>query len=439
MRRVVQSLNHWSHIIFFVAVLLSQWGGLAAFAAPPLPWSEFRGPNQNGHARQDSSIPLRWSESTQVTWKTALPHSGWSSPVIEKDVLWMTSATAEGNDFYVIGVHAATGKIVGEKHLFHCDDPEVLGNSVNGYASPTPAIANGRLYVHFGSYGTACIDTATQKVLWKREDLECRHYRGPGSSAMLFEDLLILTFDGVDQQYVIALDTATGDTVWRMDRTTKWNDLGEDGLPFKEGDLRKAFSTPVMAQVNGKPLILSVGGRSVFGYEPRTGKEIWSMATPGFTPSIRPVLHKDLALVSLGYGTHEFRAIRLDGTGDVSDSHVAWRFSMKQQKPDTSSPIVVDGLLYLLTDRGMLSCLDADTGEVIWSERIGGNYVASSIYAQGHIYFFSTQGKTTVIEPGRSFKVLATNELDAGLMASPAVFDNALFLRTKTHLYRIEE
>lgn len=438
MRRALQtSLTIQFNLFFLMIILLS--GSSLAYADSPVPWSEFRGPEANGHADAKTTIPLKWSETENVTWKTSIPLSGWSSPVIEKDVLWMTTASEEGHDFYVLGVSADSGEIVYNESVFHVDNPEPLGNSVNGYASPTSAIRDGRLYVHFGTYGTACIDTATRKVMWKREDLHCSHFRGPGSSVMLFEDLLILTFDGIDVQYVIALDTATGDTVWRRDRSRQWDDLDEEGKPYRNGDMRKAYSTPVIAQVNGKPLLLSVGAAATYGYDPRTGEEIWSTSSKGFSACIRPIFHNDLAIFGLGYGTDEFRALRLDGVGEVSDTHVAWRINDKRLVPSTPSPVVVDGLLYLLTDRGTLTCLDAENGDVIWSEHIGGSYIASLIVVQGRIYCFSKNGKTTVIDPGRSFTVLATSELEEGLMASPAVFDNALYLRTKTQLYRIEE
>jgi outer membrane protein assembly factor BamB len=421
--------------IICLGIALTPW----AIAASPTPWPEFRGPLQNGYAAVNSHIPLTWSETENVVWKTAIPYSGWSSPVIEQDVLWMTSATPEGTAFYAIGVDAASGEIVYNEQLFTCEAPEDLGNTVNGYASPTSAIGDGRLYVHFGIYGTACIDTQTKQVLWKREDLECRHYRGPGSSVVLYKELVILTFDGVDQQYVIALDSKTGKTVWRRDRSTKWDDFDENGQPKREGDMRKAFSTPILAEVNGEPLLISVGGCSIFGYDPNTGKEIWAMATPGFTPSIRPVLYKNLTFAALGYGTREFRALRFDGQGALGEDHVAWKLTTKAEVPDTASPVVVDGLIYVLSDRGMMTCLDAETGEVIWSERIGGNYMASTLYANGYIYCFSKQGTVTVLKPGRTFTVVNTIEMDEGFMASPAVHGNALYLRTTSFLYRIEE
>ncbi|MCF6286180.1 MAG: PQQ-like beta-propeller repeat protein, partial [Candidatus Hydrogenedentes bacterium] len=332
---------------------------------------------------------------------------------------------------------ANTGAVLHNKKLFHSDNPEPLGNAVNCYASPSPVIEEGRVYVHFGSYGTACLDTATGEEIWRREDLPCQHYRGPGSSPILFEDSLILTFDGIDQQYVTPLDKKTGETRWRTDRTRKWDDFDADGNPKRGGDLRKAFSTPLIVEQDGKPLMLSVGSSASYGYDPRTGKEIWKVEQVGFTPSTRPVWDGERLFTATGYGRKELWAIRTDGQGDVSATHVAWERA-ENDIPDTPSPILVDGLLYTVSNRGQLVCLVPATGEEIWKGRIGGNYLASPIYADGLIYYFNSQGGSHIIKAGRVFEEVAKNDLDEGLMASPAVAGKALILRTKTHVYRIE-
>ena len=219
-------------------------------------WPEFRGPSSNGYVAAESSkeatkLPLTWSESENVRWKTPIPGLGWSTPVVMGGQIWLTTATEDGHDFSILCVDAATGKVVHNKKLFHCDSPEPLGNNVNCYAAPSPAIEPGRFYAHFGSYGTACVDTATGNVLWQRDDLKCRHYRGPSSSVVLFDNLVILTFDGVDLQYTVALDKQTGKNVWKTDRDVKWNDQdvtgkgAEEAKRMLDGDHRKAHSTPV--------------------------------------------------------------------------------------------------------------------------------------------------------------------------------------------------
>ncbi len=412
----------------------------SATAGPGVDWPEFRGPHANGHVTDSGvtlGLPLTWSETENVVWKTEIPLQGWSTPAIAEGKIWLTTATPDGHDFYVICVDAETGRITFNEKLFHSDNPEPLGNNVNSYASPSPVIEPGRVYVHFGSYGTACIDTATNAIVWQRDDLPCRHYRGPGSSPILFEDLLILTFDGADLQYLAALDKKTGKTVWKTDRTTEWHDLDAEGKPQREGDFRKAFSTPIVVESGGKLQMITLGSSAAYAYDPRTGKEIWKTHNDDYTPAARPIFNDGLVYITSGRRHNTMWAMRVDGEGDVTDSHLAWTFAGKEV-PEEPSPIVVDGLLYMTSNDGILTCLDAATGAQVWSQRIGGNYEASPIFADGRIYFFSTQGKSTVIKPGRTLEVLATNKLDTGMMASPAVMGKALILRTKTHLYRIE-
>ncbi|MHC4503479.1 MAG: outer membrane protein assembly factor BamB family protein [Planctomycetota bacterium] len=398
-------------------------------------WPMFRGPQGNGFVSA-ARLPLRWSETENVRWKTAVPHLGWSTPVVLDEQVWATSATKNGRDYYAFCVDAKSGRIVHRKHLFHCDRPEPLSNAVNCYASPSPAIEPGRVYVNFGSYGTACLDTATGGVVWKRTDLPCRHYRGPGSSIILYRDFLILTFDGVDVQYLTALDKRTGKTVWKTERDIEWDDLDANGRPEREGDFRKGFTTPLVIDVGGKEQLISPASTATLAYEPRTGREIWRVRNEGHTPAVSPVFGSGLVFAATGHRWVELFAIRPDGTGDVTDSHVAWRLKSRDV-PTTPSPIVVDGLLFILSNRGTLSCLEARSGKPVWRERVGRNYLASPIHDGERIYLCSTLGRTTVVRAGRNYQKLAENKLDAGFMASPAVVGDSLILRTKTHLYRI--
>ncbi len=407
-------------------------------ATESLDWPAFRGTVGNGLAPEGCSPPVTWSEAENIAWKTAIPLEGHSSPVIAEGKVWLTSANKEGNDFFAIALDQASGEIVCNQQLFHCDEPEPLGNAVNGYASPSVAAELGRVYVHFGRYGTACLNSDTYEVIWKREDLKCRHYRGPGSSPVLFENLLILTFDGIDAQFVVALDKASGDTVWRTDRTTEFMDYDENGKLIMEGDRRKSFSTPLVVDVDGRPILVSPASSAGYGYDARTGEAIWHLTLTGHTTSTSPVFGHGLVYFATGYGGTELLALKPDGKGDVTDTHVAWRYA-GPDVPNMPSPLLVDDLLYIISNKSDVNCLDAASGEVIWNERIGGNFMASPVYAGGKIYFTSSQGKTTVIKHGRTFEELAVNELDEGTLATPAFAGNAIFLRTTTHLYRIED
>lgn len=407
---------------------------------PQAGWPEFRGPWGNGHVTVPGNtvgLALQWSETENVTWKTEIPFQGWSTPVVLGGQVWLTTATTDGHDFYVLCVDAETGQIRFNEKLFHSDNPEPLGNNVNSYASPSPVIEPGRVYVHFGSYGTACLDTASNTVVWERQDLPCRHYRGPGSSPILFEDLLILSFDGADVQYITALDKKTGKTVWKTDRSTEWHDLDAEGKPKREGDFRKAFSTPLVVDYGGKFQMITLGSSAAFAYDPRTGQEIWKTHNDDYTPAARPVFGNGLVYITTGRRGASLWAVRVDGQGDVTDSHVAWKFTGREV-PEEPSPLFLDDLIYMPSNNSIVTCLEAATGTQVWSQRTGGNFEASPIYADGRLYFFNTQGKATVLKPGRVCEILATSTLDSGMMASPAVAGRALFLRTKTHLYRIE-
>jgi outer membrane protein assembly factor BamB len=323
--------------------------------------------------------------------------------------------------------------------LFHSDNPEPLGNaaSMNCYATPSPVIEPGRVYVHFGSFGTACLDTRTGQALWKRDDLPCRHYRGPSSSLVRFENLVIITMDGANLQYVAALDKTSGKTVWKTDRSAVWNDENVPGQLARDGDLRKAHSTPLIVTAGGKPLMIGAGAKAAYGYDPGTGKELWKVHHNDYSAAPLPVFENGVAYITPGSTGRELWAVKTDGHGDVTDTAVLWKFDGRVGK--YASPVLVDGLLYTAAEETFLTCIDAATGQRVWMDQIRGKYAASPVFADGRLYFFNQQGLTTVIKPGRTFEVLATNTLADGFMASPAISGKAFILRTKKNLYRVEE
>jgi outer membrane protein assembly factor BamB len=398
-------------------------------------WPQFRGPEGIGVAGS-ANLPVTWSESTNIGWKTPIHGRGWSSPIVVDSQIWLTTATPDGKELSVLSVALADGKIVRDQKIFAVEAPQEQ-HPFNSYASPSPVGEPGRVYVTFGSPGTAAIDARTGTVLWERRDLQCNHYRGAGSSPILFGNLLIMHFDGIDVQYVVALDKNTGKTVWKTPRSIDFKDLGPDGKPIAEGDFRKAFSTPLIVDVEGRPLLISLGGKAMYAYEPMTGKEVWRLEDRStHTAATRPVAGHGLIFYPTGWEQTKLMAIKPEGRGVLTAANVAWQFT--RGIPNKPSILLVDDLIFMVNDVGIASCIEAKTGTLVWQQRVGGTFSASPLAAAGRVYLFDEDGKTTVLAAGREFKVLAENLLDNGFMASPAVVGNALILRTSLDLYRIE-
>jgi outer membrane protein assembly factor BamB len=385
-------------------------------------WTQFRGPNGSGLSGA-RDLPTHWSETEGVRWKVAIHDKGWSSPVIWGDQIWMTTARADGKEMFAVCVNRKTGRVVHDVKVFTEEMPAFC-HPFNSYASPTPVVEEGRAYVHFGSHGTACLDTATGKVVWERRDLPCNHFRGPGSSPIVYGELLILTFDGFDFQYLAALDKSTGKTVWKKDRGTKY--------PLTDGDFKKAYSTPSILEVEGKPQLVSPSAEATVAYDPATGQELWRVVHGGMNEATRPLFGHGLIYLTTGHTT-QLWAVRQGGHGDISDGGVAWK--LRRNAPSRPSPLLVGDLLFMVSDIGIASCLEAKSGKQLWQERLDGHFSASPVCGGGHLYVPDEEGKTYVLAASPSFKVVAVNRLDAGCMASPAVAGDALFLRTKTHLY----
>ncbi|MBP6784611.1 MAG: PQQ-binding-like beta-propeller repeat protein [Verrucomicrobiales bacterium] len=401
-------------------------------------WPSFRGPSEQGLTGEGTKLPVKFSETENVVWKTEVAGKAWSSPVIWGDKIWLTNADEAGTTLSVVAVDKNTGRILHDKVVRRVAEPQFC-HKFNSYGSPSPVIEEGRVYVTFGSPWVGCLDSGTGEVLWERTDQVCNHFRGAGSSPFLYGNLLILHYDGSDFQYVMAFDKITGKTVWKTDRSTDFADIdAATGKPEAEGDWRKAYSTPrVLDTGNGRIELISLGSKALFGYEPETGKELWKVeAKKMHSAGCTPALGHGLIFAPMGSGG-ELYAVKPGGSGIVTDSHIAWKYT--RVVPKRPSVLVLGDLLFMIDDGGVAACLEAKTGTEIWRDRVGGNYSSSPVHADGKIWFFDEDGKSTVIEAGREFKILAENHLDAGTMASPAVSGNALFVRTKTHLYRIEE
>ena len=401
-------------------------------------WNQFRGPRGDGTSTE-TGLPVKFSEgSPAIVWKTPIPGRAWSSPVIWGRQIWVTNAPEIQNttkekpkldkplELSAVCIDLDTGKIIHDIKLFDVDTPQFTHSS-NGYGSPTPYVEEGRVYIHFGTYGTACLDTTTGKKIWERTDLHCDHFRGPGSSPVVYDGLLYLTFDGYDVQFITALNKLTGKTVWRKDRDI---DFGTT-----DGDAKKAYSTPAVIDVEGRKLLVSPFAAATIAYDPKTGDPIWTVRHGGMNAAGRPLFGNGLLYINSADGPNPLIAVPATGHGDITKD-IVWRSN--KSVPKRPSQLLVGDLLFMMNDSGVASCLEAKTSKEIWTTRITGDFWASPLYADGLIYCFSQSGQIPVFKASREFEQVADNKLDDGFVASPAVAGKSLVLRSKSHLYRIE-
>jgi outer membrane protein assembly factor BamB len=388
-------------------------------------WFQFRGPEGQGHS--DAKPVTEWDAKKNVTWRKELPGLGWSSPVVAGGKVFLTTAVPQsGYSLRAIRLNAKTGSIEWDKEVFKepADAPKI--HSKNSHASPTPVVADGLVYVHFGHLGTACLKAADGSIVWTTQELAYKPVHGNGGSPVVVGDLLVFSIDGTDKQAVVALDKATGKVKWQTPRN---NTTGAN--PF-------SFSTPLLIRANDRDQLISAGSGVVMALDPKSGTELWRVSYgSGYSVVPRPVFANGLVYVCTGYNTPTLVAIRPDGTGDVTQTHVA--FTVKKNVPHNPSPLVVGDALYMVSDAGVLSCLDAKTGAERWTERVEKAYSSSPLYANGLIYLLSETGTTTVFKPGDSYEEVAKNKLNEKTQASFGVDGNAILLRTEKALYRIEK
>jgi outer membrane protein assembly factor BamB len=402
-------------------------GSLSCGAALADDWPGFRGPTGQGISGL-SGLPVEWDKAANVMWKQPIPGEGWSSPIVAEGRIYLTASVpvpqSEKKDRSLVALclDSATGKVLWEKEVFLQDGKSPRPHPKNSHASPTPLIDHGRLYVHFGHHGTACLDLEGN-IIWRNTDLKYAPVHGNGGSPILVNDTIVFSCDGGEKRFVVALDCETGKKRWLTERTV-------------ETKQRFSFSTPLLITVNGQQQIISSGSNVVSALDAQTGQEIWQVKYKGYSVIPRPVYGHGLVFISTGFDSPGLIAVRPDGKGDVTKTHVAW--TIRKGAPLTPSPLLVGDELYLISDSGIASCLDAKTGKVHWQERIEGNYSASPVYADGRIYYQNETGTGTVLRAEKKFEVLARkNRLEARTLASYAVADGSIFIRTDHDLYRI--
>ncbi|MEP3478109.1 MAG: PQQ-binding-like beta-propeller repeat protein [Fuerstiella sp.] len=392
-------------------------------------WTEFRGSAGQGHAQQIKPA-VSWSESENITWKVELPGMGWSSPIVADGHIYVTAAVPGSKSslsLRTMKLKAASGQVVWDNEVFEIDDLEgVQHHKKNSHASPTPIIRDGRIYVHFGTHGTACLDESG-KILWKNSDLVYSPMHGGGGSPALTGNRLVICCDGSDKRFVVGLDCETGQEVWRTQR---------EFSPSRGF----SFSTPMVIDIDGAPAAVCPGSGGVFAYQVETGEQLWRVNyNQGYSVIPRPVVGHGLIYVCSGFGDGQLLAIDPNGTGDITDDNVRWK--VKKGVPKSPSVILVDESIYMVDDAGIATSVNALTGDVQWQKRLKGKYSASPVYAGGHIYFQSETGQTTVVKPGDSLEIVETNQLGDGktrTFASFAFDGDAILLRSETALYRIE-
>lgn len=393
-------------------------------------WPQFRGPTQQGIS-EAKGLPLEWGPEKNVAWKAPVPGKGWSSPIVADGKIFLTTAVPDGDkskpdlSLRALCYDSKSGQTIWDREVFRHSGSNVPGgHSKNSQASPTPVYAAGKVYVHFGHLGTARLNAIDGTIDWVNSELRYSPVHGNGGSPVLFEHKLIFAIDGADRQEVVALAADSGNVNWRTPRNTK-------------SDKQFSFCTPLLWQNNGTTELITQGSNVVMSHDTSTGTELWRVAFKGYSVVPRPVAANGMLFMSTGYDNGKVLALKPKGTGDITSSAIAWQAA--KNAPYNPSMICVDGLLYAVSDAGIASCWDAQTGEVIWSERVPEKYTSSLLYAEGRLYLQSEEGTGTVLKAGRTFETLATNKLGERTLASYALDGSALIIRTEKNLYRIEK
>lgn len=396
-------------------------------------WTHFRGSNLNAIST-GNGYPSLWNDSTNIAWKVPESGKGWSSPLVLGEQVWYTTADQESREMRVICVDLENGNKIYDQLVFQ---PEKLYriHAINSYATPTSALETGFVFVHFGRYGTACLNSVSGEPVWKRNDLQCEHIQGPGSSLLIYKEMLIVHLEGTDHQQILALDKRSGETIWSVDRPAE---LYDPMAPIG----KKAYVTPLIIKVNGRDLLISNGSAVCIAYDPQTGKEVWRIAQGEDSTISMPVEGEGLVFFYTSFVTGEdgkkyaeLFAVDPDGTGDIGKTHIRWR--MKAPILQLSTPVYVNGLLYTVDAKGVFYSLDAKTGDILWSEKLKGKFHSSPIFADGLIYISSTRGETFVYRAGPEPELLAKNRLVGEIWATPAFTGEAILMRTSDYLYKI--
>lgn len=378
------------------------------------------------------NIATTWNESKNIKWKTEIQGKGWSTPVITGDQIWITTATEDGKKMYAVCLNKESGKILHNIQVLE-NEKVKWKNEMNTYATPSPVAADGYVYAEFGPYGTVCIEAKSGMIIWKRTDVSAENIpHGPASSPIIFKNLIILHHDAADSHKITALNRKTGATVWQVNRPPEFY----EGL---QEAWRKSHTSPIIISVNGKDQLISVGSQLCQVFDPETGKEIWRVTYGGGDSTVSsPLFWNGIVYINTGLRPTELWAVRHDGKGDVTATNIIWK--CKENVPGISTPVITNGLIFMVNEKGLLSCLDAKTGQLIWKKKLQGNYNFNTapVTLEDKIYLTNMDGVTTVIKADKKFQVVAENKLEGKFIARPLFSENSLIMRSDTHIYRIE-
>lgn len=385
-------------------------------------WPQFRGPNSDGHAK-GVHTPMEWSDTQNVAWKIPIPGLGWSSPVVSNGKVFLTTAVPRdhGLSLRALALDAATGAILWDREVLTVDEAPTI-HVKNSHASPTPLVAGDAVFVHFGTVGMARLATADGTIEWLTKELVYSPVHGSGGSPVLQDGKLVVVCDGSSTPYVAAIDAETGKIAWKTPRSV-------------EARISHSFVTPALAMVDGQTQVIAPGPNHLAAYDLHSGAERWRVLAPGWSVVPQPAIGHGLVICNHDYDHPELLAVKLGGTGDITDTNIVWR--LKRGAPSTPSPLLVGSELYLVSDKGIASCVNVLTGEQHWMERFSGNYSASPIYANDCILFLDEDGLATWVRPGKTLEVCGKNEVPGRTLATPAFVDNAMYLRTDSSLYKI--
>ena len=420
-------------ILFFIVPVLIISGNRGF--SQEMNWTHFRGSHLDCIS-EEKNAPLSWSDSLNIRWKADIEGKGWSSPVVFGNQVWVTTATPDGKWLKAVCIDFTTGRELYNLLLF--EPVKLQGkHAINTFATPTCCIEKGFVYVTFGTYGTACINTINGQKVWERTDLNCLHVQGSGSSLMLYKDLLIVHCEGTDQQYIVGLDKATGKTLWRADRP---KELYDPLLPIG----KKAYVTPIIVKVNGKDLLISNGSAVCIAYDPETGSEVWRFVQGEDSTIAMPFSEGGIVYFITSFVTPkegnkyaELIAVKPDGTGDIAGSHVVWR--KKLPVIQLLTPLIKDGLIYMVDTENNLLCIDAENGNEVYRHKMKSKYNSSPVYAGGNIYFTSVKGETMVVKQGRNLEIISENRLSGEVFATPAILRKVILVRTDKSLFCVSD